>query len=154
MREMKRSVFLGRHVIAGDAAALGTSVAHRPAQSMSVTRRLPSMRRATRCSEYCGTPILLFVSSIGRASQGRLTRPTTKQCFKNKVDETLNMPSESLKLVHPDSDVTPHDVGPLGSRSLFNMRRLSRRPQDSCFPRPVGGKSALRLRSIEWALQR
>jgi len=35
--------------------------------------------------------------------------------------ETLNIPAESVNVVHPDTDVTPYDMGTLGSRSTFYM---------------------------------
>ena len=37
------------------------------------------------------------------------------------VAEVLNIPAESVKIVHPDTDVTPYDMATLGSRSLFHM---------------------------------
>src|SRR5262249_46013087 len=37
------------------------------------------------------------------------------------VGELLNMPAESVKVVQRDTDVTPYDMGTLGSRSLFHM---------------------------------
>jgi CO/xanthine dehydrogenase Mo-binding subunit len=33
----------------------------------------------------------------------------------------LNIPAESVKVVHPDTDVTPYDMATLGSRSLYHM---------------------------------
>ena len=35
--------------------------------------------------------------------------------------ECLNVPAEKIKIVHSDTDVTPYDMGTLGSRSLFHM---------------------------------
>jgi CO/xanthine dehydrogenase Mo-binding subunit len=35
--------------------------------------------------------------------------------------EVLNVDAEKIKIVHPDSDVTPFDMGTLGSRSTFHM---------------------------------
>ena len=37
------------------------------------------------------------------------------------VGEVLNMPAESVRVVPPDTDVTPYDMGTLGSRSIFHM---------------------------------
>ncbi len=37
------------------------------------------------------------------------------------VGEVLNMPAKSVKIVARDTDVTPYDMGTLGSRSLFHM---------------------------------
>jgi CO/xanthine dehydrogenase Mo-binding subunit len=37
------------------------------------------------------------------------------------VGEVLNIPAESIRIVQRDTDVTPYDMGTLGSRSLFHM---------------------------------
>jgi len=37
------------------------------------------------------------------------------------VAEVLNIPAESVRVVHPDTDVTPYDMATLGSRSTFHM---------------------------------
>jgi len=37
------------------------------------------------------------------------------------VAEVLNLPAESVRVVHPDTDVTPYDMATLGSRSTFHM---------------------------------
>jgi CO/xanthine dehydrogenase Mo-binding subunit len=37
------------------------------------------------------------------------------------VGEVLNVPAESVKVVARDTDITPYDMGTLGSRSLFHM---------------------------------
>src|SRR6516165_3351656 len=37
------------------------------------------------------------------------------------VGEVLDMPAESVRIVPRDTDVTPYDMGTLGSRSLFHM---------------------------------
>jgi len=37
------------------------------------------------------------------------------------VGEALNVPAESVRVVPRDTDVTPYDMGTLGSRSLFHM---------------------------------
>src|SRR5258705_3298509 len=37
------------------------------------------------------------------------------------VAEVLALQPEAVKIVHPDSDVTPYDMGTLGSRSTFHM---------------------------------
>jgi len=41
--------------------------------------------------------------------------------FAQMVGEVLDMPTEAVRVVHPDTDVTPYDMGTLGSRSLFHM---------------------------------
>ena len=35
--------------------------------------------------------------------------------------EVLNMDARAIKVIHPDTDVTPYDMGTLGSRSTFHM---------------------------------
>jgi CO/xanthine dehydrogenase Mo-binding subunit len=37
------------------------------------------------------------------------------------VGEVLDVEAEDVRVVHPDTDVTPYDMGTLGSRSLFHM---------------------------------
>jgi CO/xanthine dehydrogenase Mo-binding subunit len=37
------------------------------------------------------------------------------------VGEVLDMPAETIRIVHPDTDVTPYDMATLGSRSTFHM---------------------------------
>jgi CO/xanthine dehydrogenase Mo-binding subunit len=37
------------------------------------------------------------------------------------VGEMLNVPAETVKVMQRDTDVTPYDMGTLGSRSLFHM---------------------------------
>jgi CO/xanthine dehydrogenase Mo-binding subunit len=37
------------------------------------------------------------------------------------VAEVLAVKAEAVRIVHPDTDVTPYDMGTLGSRSLFHM---------------------------------
>src|SRR5262249_56591374 len=37
------------------------------------------------------------------------------------VGEVLNLPAEGITVVHSDTDVTPYDMGTLGSRSLYHM---------------------------------
>jgi CO/xanthine dehydrogenase Mo-binding subunit len=41
--------------------------------------------------------------------------------FAQMVAEVLDLDSEDIRIVHPDTDVTPYDMGTLGSRSLFHM---------------------------------
>ena len=43
------------------------------------------------------------------------------------VGEVLNVPAESVRIAQPDTDVTPYDMGTLGSRSTFHMGHAARR---------------------------
>ena len=55
---------------------------------------------------YCGTV------DMGQGSDTAMAQ---------MVGEVLNMPAESVRVVQRDTDVTPYDMGTLGSRSLFHM---------------------------------
>ncbi len=55
---------------------------------------------------YCGTV------DMGQGSDTAMAQ---------MVGEVLNMPAERVKVVQRDTDVTPYDMGTLGSRSLFHM---------------------------------
>jgi CO/xanthine dehydrogenase Mo-binding subunit len=55
---------------------------------------------------YCGTV------DMGQGSDTAMAQ---------MVGEVLNMPAESIRVVQRDTDVTPYDMGTLGSRSLFHM---------------------------------
>src|SRR6516164_4097169 len=55
---------------------------------------------------YCGTV------DMGQGSDTAMAQ---------MVGEVLNIPAESVKVVQRDTDVTPYDMGTLGSRSLFHM---------------------------------
>jgi len=55
---------------------------------------------------YCGTV------DMGQGSDTAMAQ---------MVGEALNVSAESVKVVHSDTDVTPYDMGTLGSRSLFHM---------------------------------
>ena len=47
------------------------------------------------------------------------------------VGEALDVPAESVRIVQRDTDVTPYDMGTLGSRSLFHMgHAIQRAAQD------------------------
>jgi len=41
--------------------------------------------------------------------------------FAQIAAEVLDVDAEAVRVVHPDTDVTPYDMGTLGSRSLFHM---------------------------------
>jgi CO/xanthine dehydrogenase Mo-binding subunit len=43
------------------------------------------------------------------------------------VAETLGTAAESVKVIHPDTDVTPYDMATLGSRSTFHMGHAVKR---------------------------
>jgi CO/xanthine dehydrogenase Mo-binding subunit len=67
---------------------------------------------------YCGTV------DMGQGSDTALAQ---------MVGESLNVPAESVRIVQPDTDVTPYDMGTLGSRSLFHMgHAIQRAAQEVC----------------------
>ena len=41
--------------------------------------------------------------------------------------EVLNLDAEKIRVIHPDTDVTPYDMGTLGSRSTFHMGNAVKR---------------------------
>ncbi len=55
---------------------------------------------------YCGT------IDMGQGSDTAMAQ---------MVGEVLNIPAETVRVVPRDTDVTPYDMGTLGSRSLFHM---------------------------------
>ena len=65
---------------------------------------------------YCGTV------DMGQGSDTALAQ---------LVGEALNVPAKSVRIVQRDTDVTPYDMGTLGSRSLFHMgHAIQRAAQD------------------------
>ena len=58
------------------------------------------------CGLQCGTV------DMGQASDTAMAQI---------VAEVLGIPTESVRVVHPDTDVTPYDMATLGSRSTFHM---------------------------------
>ena len=58
------------------------------------------------CGLYCGTV------DMGQGSD---------TCMAQIAAEVLNIEAESIRVIHPDTDVTPYDMGTLGSRSTFHM---------------------------------
>jgi len=61
---------------------------------------------------YCGT------IDMGQGSDTAMAQ---------MVGEVLNVPTETVRVVPRDTDVTPYDMGTLGSRSLFHMGHAVRR---------------------------
>jgi CO/xanthine dehydrogenase Mo-binding subunit len=63
------------------------------------------------CALYCGTV------DMGQGSDTALAQI---------VGEVLDFPAEGVRVVHPDTDVTPYDMGTLGSRSTYHMGHAAR----------------------------
>jgi CO/xanthine dehydrogenase Mo-binding subunit len=73
----------------------------------------PTTSVATLAITADGSPILY----CGTVDMGQGSDTAMAQI----VGEVLNVPAESVKVVQRDTDVTPYDMGTLGSRSLFHM---------------------------------
>src|SRR5262249_10532661 len=58
------------------------------------------------CTVYCGTV------DMGQGSTTAMAQIAA---------ETLGIDAETVRVVAPDTDVTPYDMGTLGSRSTFHM---------------------------------
>ena len=58
--------------------------------------------------------VILYISTVDMG-QGSDT------AMAQIVGEVLNVPAESVRVVARDTDITPYDMGTLGSRSLFHM---------------------------------
>src|ERR1700748_274185 len=66
---------------------------------------------------YCGTV------DMGQGSDTAMAQ---------MVGEILNVPAESVRVVPRDTDVTPYDMGTLGSRSLCHMGHAVRMAAEEC----------------------
>jgi CO/xanthine dehydrogenase Mo-binding subunit len=64
------------------------------------------------CTLYCGTV------DMGQGSDTALAQI---------AGEVLDIPAETIRVVHPDTDATPYDMGTLGSRSTYHMGHAVRR---------------------------
>jgi CO/xanthine dehydrogenase Mo-binding subunit len=64
------------------------------------------------CAVHCGTV------DMGQGSDTAMAQI---------VAEVLDLEPDAVKIVHPDTDVTPYDMGTLGSRSLFHMGHAVKR---------------------------
>src|SRR6202041_1327368 len=75
---------------------------------------------------------------IGTVDMGQGSDPVMAQI----AAEVLNIEPESVRVIHPDTDVTPYDMGTLGSRSTFHMGtavRLAAEDARAKLPRPPRG---------------
>src|SRR5947209_8446267 len=86
----------------GHGIAVGFKASISPTTSMAIV----NVSADGSCTLYCSTVDMGQGSDTGNAQL---------------VAEVLNIPAESVKIVHPDTDVTPYDMATLGSRSLFHM---------------------------------
>ena len=71
-----------------------------------VRRHRQRLRPTAACTVYCGT------IDMGQGSDTAMAQI---------AGEVLNIPPRRIRVVPRDTDVTPYDMGTLGSRSLFHM---------------------------------
>ena len=86
----------------GRAIAVGFKASISPTTSVAVV----NVAADGSCTLFCGTV------DMGQGSDTAMAQ---------LVAEVLNIPTESVRVVHSDTDVTPYDMGTLGSRSTFHM---------------------------------
>jgi CO/xanthine dehydrogenase Mo-binding subunit len=92
----------------GRGLALGFKAVISPTTSMAVV----NVSADGSCAVYCGTV------DMGQGSDTVMAQI---------AGEVLNLPAESITVVHPDTDVTPYDMGTLGSRSTYHMGHAVKR---------------------------
>ena len=85
---------------------LGFAVALKAVISPTTSVAIVNVSADGSTTLYCGTV------DMGQGSDTAMAQ---------MVGEVLNMPAESVRVVPRDTDVTPYDMGTLGSRSLFHM---------------------------------
>jgi CO/xanthine dehydrogenase Mo-binding subunit len=86
----------------GRGIAIGFKASISPTTSMAIV----NLYADGSCGLYCSTV------DMGQGSDTAMAQI---------VGEVLNLPAETVKVVHPDTDVTPYDMATLGSRSTFHM---------------------------------
>ena len=86
----------------GRGIAIGLKAAISPTTSVATV----AIAADGSCTVYCGTV------DMGQGSTTAMAQIAA---------ETLGLESEAVRVVMPDTDVTPYDMGTLGSRSTFHM---------------------------------
>ena len=86
----------------GRGIAIGFKASISPTTSIAVV----NVAADGSCTLLCGTV------DMGQGSDTAMAQ---------LVAEVLNVPTEAIRVVHSDTDVTPYDMGTLGSRSTFHM---------------------------------
>jgi len=92
----------GGTVRRGRGVAIGFKACISPTTSVAMV----NLTADGSCIVYCGTV------DMGQGSDTAMAQI---------AGEVLNLPAESISVVHSDTDVTPYDMATLGSRSLFHM---------------------------------
>ncbi|MBI2318344.1 MAG: xanthine dehydrogenase family protein, partial [Betaproteobacteria bacterium] len=86
----------------GHGLAIGFKASISPTTSVAIV----NVAADGSCCLYCNT------ADMGQGSDTAMAQI---------VGEVLEMPAETVKVVHGDTDVAPYDMGTLGSRSTFHM---------------------------------
>jgi CO/xanthine dehydrogenase Mo-binding subunit len=86
----------------GRGVAIGFKASIAPTTSIAIV----NLYGDGSCGLYCGTV------DMGQGSDTAMAQI---------VAEVIDIPAESVSVVHPDTDVTPYDMGTLGSRSTYHM---------------------------------
>ena len=92
----------------GRGIAIGFKASISPTTSVAIV----NVNADGSCSLYCSTV------DMGQGSDTALAQIAA---------EVLGMAVEAIAIVHPDTDVTPYDMGTLGSRSLYHMGHAVKR---------------------------
>ncbi|MGH7013903.1 MAG: xanthine dehydrogenase family protein molybdopterin-binding subunit [Stellaceae bacterium] len=82
------------------------------------------------CALYCGTV------DMGQGSDTAMAQIAA---------EALDMPAETVRVVHPDTDVTPYDMATLGSRSTYHMGHAVKRAAEDARAKVEALKAELGL---------
>jgi CO/xanthine dehydrogenase Mo-binding subunit len=86
----------------GRGIAIGFKASISPTTSVAIV----NLYADGSCALYCSTV------DMGQGSDTAMAQI---------VAEVLNVPAETVTVVHPDTDVTPYDMATLGSRSTYHM---------------------------------
>ena len=92
----------------GRGLAIGLKASIAPTTSVAMV----TLHAGGSCTVACGTV------DMGQGSDTAMTMIAA---------EVLGLPLGSIKVVHPDTDVTPYDMATLGSRSTYHMGNAVRR---------------------------
>jgi CO/xanthine dehydrogenase Mo-binding subunit len=107
----------------------GIAVALKAAISPTTSVAMLNLAADGSVTLYCGTV------DMGQGSDTAMAQ---------LVGELLNVPAETVKVAQRDTDITPYDMGTLGSRSLFHMGHAVRIAAEE-----VNGKLAALARELD-----
>jgi CO/xanthine dehydrogenase Mo-binding subunit len=96
------------HLKRGRGLAIGFKASIAPTTSVAIV----NLYADGSCGLYCSTV------DMGQGSDTAMAQIAA---------EALNIAAESVKVVHPDTDVTPYDMATLGSRSTYHMGHAVKR---------------------------